>query len=132
MLRAAVQRLWVPRDRLGTFSRPKWSSSWGSGFDGSSFSDEEDCPYDEARRMRFGYGEPGSVTLKGNEVDFMVDEFNKVWFSLSLCPCVPCYRCFTSGEGISRASSLVQFRVRVVVMCCLDSDGADSTKVMIW
>lgn len=82
MLRAAVQRLWVPRDRLGTFSRPKWSSSWGSGFDGSSFSDEEDCPYDEARRMRFGYGEPGSVTLKGNEVDFMIDEFNKELDSL--------------------------------------------------
>lgn len=86
MLRAALH-LCVSRGRLATFSRLKWTSSLGSGFDGMSFSDEEDNLYDEARRMRFGYGEPGSVTLKGNEVDFMVDEFNKVCFSLTLLAC---------------------------------------------
>lgn len=84
LLRTALCYFSVPRqDRLATFSRPKWTSSMGSGFDGSCFSDDEDNPYDEARKMRFGYGEPGSVTLRGHEIDFMVDEFNKVCFLLS-------------------------------------------------
>uniref|UniRef100_A0A7I4BZ49 Molybdopterin cofactor biosynthesis C (MoaC) domain-containing protein n=1 Tax=Physcomitrium patens TaxID=3218 RepID=A0A7I4BZ49_PHYPA len=66
----------LPRDALARLLRLKWTSSLGSGFDGSSFSDEEDNSYHELRNMRFGYGEPGSVTYKGNE-DSMVDEFNR-------------------------------------------------------
>ena len=62
------------------FSREKWKSSLGSGFDGGDFSDEEDNRhFDKAQRTGFGYGEPGSVTLKGDE-DAIVDEFNKVRF----------------------------------------------------
>ena len=99
MFRAALH-LFFPCGRLATFSRPKWTSSLGSGFDGSSFSDEEDNLYDEARRMRYGYGEPGSVTLKGNEVDLMVDEFNKVCFYHFVG--VSRFLCLTSGErGLS-------------------------------
>lgn len=91
LFRTALCQFFVPRqeDRLATlFSRPKWTSSLGSGFDGSSFSDDEDSPNDQARKLRFEYGEPGSVSLRGHEIDFMVDEFNKVcnFFSRSLNP----------------------------------------------
>lgn len=51
-------------------------SSLGSGFDGSSFSDDEDN-YEEIRTNHRGYGEPGSVTLRGDQ-DANIDEFNKV------------------------------------------------------
>lgn len=79
LLRTAVGHVSGPsQSSLTTVpARPKWTSSLGSGFDGSCFSDDEDNPYDETRNTRFGYGEPGSVTLRGHEVDLMVDEFNK-------------------------------------------------------
>jgi hypothetical protein len=88
LLRTVLCHISVPRqDSLATLlSRLKWTSSLGSGFDGSSFSDDEDNPYDEARKMHFGYGEPGSVTPRGQEIDLMVDEFNKVCFLLFLNP----------------------------------------------
>ena len=61
------------------FSREKWKSSLGSGFDGGDFSDEDNGHFDKAQMTGFGYGEPGSVTLKGDE-DAIIDEFNKVHF----------------------------------------------------
>lgn len=63
-------------------SREKWKSSLGSGFDGGDFSDEDNGHFDKAQMTGFGYGEPGSVTLKGDE-DAIVDEFNKVHFHWS-------------------------------------------------
>lgn len=72
------------RDVLVRFLRLKWIFLLGLGFDGSSFSDEEDNFYYELRNMCFGYGEFGSVIYKGNE-DFMVDEFNRVCFFFFDC-----------------------------------------------
>lgn len=75
---AALLRI-VTTGRSGRFSRPQWTATSGSGFDGSSFSDDENTTYDiEARKMRSigDHVEPGTSynTLRSQDVD----EFNKV------------------------------------------------------